>query len=431
MSVPAGARRSAWPRNEACPCPGTRRELRSGLGGFRLFIACLALGVGAIAAILSFSRAVEEGLHADAREILGGDVAISLLYREATPEQVDFLHSQGQVARWIDSRAMARPLRPTAGRRWSSSRRSRMPIRSMARRAEGRRHLGRCACTARWRVGRGGRGGGAAPHEYRARRQGESGRRGDRGPRRHRPRARSRPQCLCEPRAAADDALRGAGRDRPGPARQPAHLGIPSSPAGGRLRRSHHRHAQEPLSRRRLAGAWPCRCRRRHPAVARPSDAVHRPDRPVGFAGGRCRRRQCDVELPRRPHAHHRHLEMPRRAAAADLHDLSAAIGAAGADRHRHRPRGRRRAALCGAGAARRIAAGAGARLDLCRAARHRGGLRPAGDLDVRAGAADPRRHGAGRYLDARRGGRAGLLALARPAGRGGGGSAARQASPS
>jgi putative ABC transport system permease protein len=87
-----------------------RRELRSGLGGFRLFIACLALGVGAIAAILSFSRAVEEGLHADAREILGGDVAISLLYREAAPEQVDYLRSQGQVARWIDSRAMARPV---------------------------------------------------------------------------------------------------------------------------------------------------------------------------------------------------------------------------------------------------------------------------------------------------------------------------------
>jgi len=87
-----------------------RREMRSGLAGFRLFIACLALGVGAIAAILSFSRAVEEGLHADAREILGGDVAISLLYREATPEQVDYLRKQGQVARWIDSRAMARPV---------------------------------------------------------------------------------------------------------------------------------------------------------------------------------------------------------------------------------------------------------------------------------------------------------------------------------
>jgi putative ABC transport system permease protein len=86
-----------------------RREMRSGLGGFRLFIACLALGVAAITAILSFSRAVEEGLRADAREILGGDVAVSLLYREATPEQMAFMRQQGQFVRWIDSRAMARP----------------------------------------------------------------------------------------------------------------------------------------------------------------------------------------------------------------------------------------------------------------------------------------------------------------------------------
>src|SRR5262245_64493618 len=83
-----------------------RREMRSGLSGFRLFIACLALGVAAIAGILSFSRAVEEGLRADAREILGGDVAVSLLYREATPEQVDFMKSRGELTRWIDSRAM-------------------------------------------------------------------------------------------------------------------------------------------------------------------------------------------------------------------------------------------------------------------------------------------------------------------------------------
>ena len=88
-----------------------RREMRSGLGGFRLFIACLALGVGAIAAILSFSRAIEEGLRADAREILGGDVAVSLLYREASPEQTDFLRQKGELVRWIDSRAMARPVK--------------------------------------------------------------------------------------------------------------------------------------------------------------------------------------------------------------------------------------------------------------------------------------------------------------------------------
>jgi putative ABC transport system permease protein len=89
-----------------------RREMRSGLGGFRLFIACLALGVAAISAILSFSRAIEEGLRADAREILGGDVSVSLLYREATPEQVDFLKTRGQVVRWVDSRSMARATKP-------------------------------------------------------------------------------------------------------------------------------------------------------------------------------------------------------------------------------------------------------------------------------------------------------------------------------
>jgi len=76
-----------------------RREMRSGLGGFRLFIACLGLGVAAIAAILSFSRAVEEGLRADAREILGGDVAVSLLYREASPEQTEFMKSRGEFVR--------------------------------------------------------------------------------------------------------------------------------------------------------------------------------------------------------------------------------------------------------------------------------------------------------------------------------------------
>ena len=83
-----------------------RREMRSGLGGFRLFIACLALGVGDIAAILSFSRAIEEGLRADAREILGGDVSVSVLYREATPEQtafyIDLMRKVQATPEWKD-----------------------------------------------------------------------------------------------------------------------------------------------------------------------------------------------------------------------------------------------------------------------------------------------------------------------------------------
>lgn len=89
-----------------------RREMRSGLVGFRLFLACLALGVGAITAILSFSRAIEEGLKSDARELLGGDIAISLLYREATSGQIEFLRSMGRFVRWVDMRSMARSAKP-------------------------------------------------------------------------------------------------------------------------------------------------------------------------------------------------------------------------------------------------------------------------------------------------------------------------------
>jgi len=86
-----------------------RRELRGGLGGFRIFIACLALGVAAIAAIGSFSRAVEEGLRADARMLMGGDVELRLTHRAATEDQKDFLSGLGRLTEVLEMRTMARP----------------------------------------------------------------------------------------------------------------------------------------------------------------------------------------------------------------------------------------------------------------------------------------------------------------------------------
>jgi putative ABC transport system permease protein len=91
------------------------RELRTGLAGFRLFLACLALGVAAIAGILSMSRAVEEGLRADARVLLGGDVSVSQSYRPATPEQrAAFAERAKSVADWVEMRGMARADSPGA-----------------------------------------------------------------------------------------------------------------------------------------------------------------------------------------------------------------------------------------------------------------------------------------------------------------------------
>ncbi len=54
-----------------------RRELRGGLAGLRIVLACLALGVAAIAAVGSLRAGVAEGLAHDGARILGGDIAIS------------------------------------------------------------------------------------------------------------------------------------------------------------------------------------------------------------------------------------------------------------------------------------------------------------------------------------------------------------------
>ena len=84
-----------------------RRELRSGVAGFRIFLACLALGVAAIAAAGSTAEAFRHGLAAQAREILGGDLRVAVEQRRFTrPERAAF-EDLGEVAYAIGVRAMA------------------------------------------------------------------------------------------------------------------------------------------------------------------------------------------------------------------------------------------------------------------------------------------------------------------------------------
>ncbi|HEX2151597.1 MAG TPA: FtsX-like permease family protein [Stellaceae bacterium] len=78
--------------------------------GFRVFLACLVLGVGAIAAIGSLRAAVEAGLRADARLLLGGDVSARLTLRPAGAAERDFLASSGTLSETASLRAMARSL---------------------------------------------------------------------------------------------------------------------------------------------------------------------------------------------------------------------------------------------------------------------------------------------------------------------------------
>lgn len=85
-----------------------RRELRGGLKGFRIFLACLTLGVAAIAAVQSVSGSILDGLRSDGRAILGGDVSVRQIYAPPTAEQRAFLDRSGRVSRSVEMRAMAR-----------------------------------------------------------------------------------------------------------------------------------------------------------------------------------------------------------------------------------------------------------------------------------------------------------------------------------
>lgn len=85
-----------------------RRELRGGLSGFRVFLACLALGVAAIAAVGSVRYSIELGLAREGAAILGGDAEIELTYRFADDVERAWMDSVAdEVSEIVDFRSMA------------------------------------------------------------------------------------------------------------------------------------------------------------------------------------------------------------------------------------------------------------------------------------------------------------------------------------
>jgi putative ABC transport system permease protein len=84
------------------------RELRGGVRGFGVFIACIALGVMAIAGVGSLAASLNDGIGSAGRVILGGDLAFSLIQREANDAERAFLDSHGTISVAASLRAMAR-----------------------------------------------------------------------------------------------------------------------------------------------------------------------------------------------------------------------------------------------------------------------------------------------------------------------------------
>lgn len=83
------------------------RELRGGLAGFRIFLACLALGVAAIAGVGSVRSAIEAGLEREGAALLGGDAAVEFTYRFADDAETEWMHETAtRLSATVDFRSM-------------------------------------------------------------------------------------------------------------------------------------------------------------------------------------------------------------------------------------------------------------------------------------------------------------------------------------
>ena len=84
------------------------RELRGGLHGFRVFLACLILGVASIAAVGVVRASIQAGLADQGAILLGGDAQMQFTYRHASEAERAFMDRIAQkVSEVVDFRSMA------------------------------------------------------------------------------------------------------------------------------------------------------------------------------------------------------------------------------------------------------------------------------------------------------------------------------------
>lgn len=84
------------------------REMRGGLSGFAIFLACIALGVAAIGGVNSVAQSIADGVANQGQPLLGGDLRFQLNQREASAEELGHLEGMGTVSHSANMRSMAR-----------------------------------------------------------------------------------------------------------------------------------------------------------------------------------------------------------------------------------------------------------------------------------------------------------------------------------
>ncbi len=84
------------------------RELRNGLSGFYVFIACVAIGVAAITGVGALGDALRASFERQGELLLGGDVTLARPHKPAEDAERAWLARQGAVSETATLRAMAR-----------------------------------------------------------------------------------------------------------------------------------------------------------------------------------------------------------------------------------------------------------------------------------------------------------------------------------
>ncbi len=107
-AIPAPSVKTAQPVGLSLAIRFALRELRGGLTGFYVFLACIALGVAAISGVNSVARSITSGIAQEGKLLLGGDIAFRTVHRQITAAERDWIVSQGQVSEAATMRAMAR-----------------------------------------------------------------------------------------------------------------------------------------------------------------------------------------------------------------------------------------------------------------------------------------------------------------------------------
>ncbi|WP_338502429.1 FtsX-like permease family protein [Sphingomonas kaistensis] len=84
-----------------------RRDLAQGIGGLWLLLACLTIAVAGLAAVTSLSSAISSTIESQARELLGGDLSLSVAQRSATAEERAAIARLGTVRESVTLRSTA------------------------------------------------------------------------------------------------------------------------------------------------------------------------------------------------------------------------------------------------------------------------------------------------------------------------------------